>query len=411
MTYQEYLELKAKRAGKLKEGEALLAKKDFDGHKALMGEVSKMNQELDAAEAQLAEEGRFAEDDEGMKLRHKAFQDKKADKAKGAAIDEIRRSNEYATAFVKALRNGVKVGKVLGMEGYEPLAKALTETGGSPEGADGGFLVPQDFDDMIHEYEKEYVDLSQFFAVENVRGLSGWRAVEQGKRKALPKIAEMGTIGKDDQPKFTKVTYTVDKYGDRLPVSSELLGDNTAGLLRYLAGWFGPKYILTKNTLLLALLTGLTTEVALTAGSEAKELRKALITKLNTAHSSAATLLTNQNGYAEMDGWEDKNGRSLLVPNPADPNVYRLSGRRVVYADNDLIPDVSEKHPIYVGNFKALGTLFVRKGIEMAATDVGGDAWATDSYEIRGLCRLDAVTMDPNAGFKALIDPSAGVGG
>ena len=411
MTYQEYLELKAKRAEKLKEGEALLAKKDFDGHKALMGEVSKMNQELDAAEAQLAEEGRFAEDDEGMKLRHKAFQDKKADKAKGAAIDEIRRSNEYATAFVKALRNGVKVGKVLGMEGYEPLAKALTETGGSPEGADGGFLVPQDFDDMIHEYEKEYVDLSQFFAVENVRGLSGWRAVEQGKRKALPKIAEMGTIGKDDQPKFTKVTYTVDKYGDRLPVSSELLGDNTAGLLRYLAGWFGPKYILTKNTLLLALLTGLTTEVALTAGSEAKELRKALITKLNTAHSSAATLLTNQNGYAEMDGWEDKNGRSLLVPNPADPNVYRLSGRRVVYADNDLIPDVSEKHPIYVGNFKALGTLFVRKGIEMAATDVGGDAWATDSYEIRGLCRLDAVTMDPNAGFKALIDPSAGVGG
>ena len=151
MTYQEYLELKAKRAGKLKEGEALLAKKDFDGHKALMGEVSKMNQELDAAEAQLAEEGRFAEDDEGMKLRSKAFQAKNEEKAKGAAIDEIRRSNEYATAFAKALRNGVKVNKVWGMEGYEPLAKALTETGGSPEGADGGFLVPQDFDNMIHE--------------------------------------------------------------------------------------------------------------------------------------------------------------------------------------------------------------------------------------------------------------------
>lgn len=403
MNYQEYLELKAKRAGKLKEGEALLTKKDFEGHKALMSEVAKMNQELDAAEAQLAEEGRFAEDDEAMKQRHKAFQAKKADKAKGGVIDEIRRSSEYATAFAKALRNGVKVNKVWGVEGYEPLVKALTETGGSPEGADGGFLVPQDFDNMIHEYEKEYVDLSQFFAVENVRGLSGWRAVEQGKRKALPKIAEMGTIGKDDQPKFTKVTYTVDKYGDRLPVSSELLSDNTAGLLRYLAGWFGPKYILTKNTLLLELLKGLSTEVALTAGSEAKELRKALITKLNTAHSSAATLLTNQNGYAEMDGWEDKNGRSLLVPNPADPNVYRLSGRRVVYADNDLIPNEETKAPIYVGNFKALGTLFVRKGIEMAATDVGGDAWATDSYEIRGLCRLDAVTMDPSAGFKATI--------
>lgn len=148
--------------------------------------------------------------------------------------------------------------------------KALQETGGSPEGADGGFLVPQDFDNMIHQLEKEYLDLSQLFTVETVTTLSGWRAVEQGTRKALPKIAEMGTVGKDDQPKFAKVSYTVDKYGDRLPVSSELLEDNTAGLLQYLANWFGPKYILTKNTLLLGLLTALETEVALTAGSEAR---------------------------------------------------------------------------------------------------------------------------------------------
>ena len=115
-----------------------------------------------------------------------------------------------------------------------------------------------------------------------------------------------------------------------------------------------------------------------------------------------------ENGYAEMDGWEDANKRPLLVPNPADPSVYRLGGRRVVYADNDLIPDETSKMPIYAGNFKSLGTLFVRKGIEMASTDVGGDAWATDSYEIRGLCRLAAVTMDKNAAFKATISAAAG---
>ncbi len=61
------------------------------------------------------------------------------------------------------------------MEAYAPLTKALTETGGTPEGSDGGFLVPQDFDNMIHEYEKEYLDLSQFFTVEAVRTLTGWR--------------------------------------------------------------------------------------------------------------------------------------------------------------------------------------------------------------------------------------------
>lgn len=408
MNYQDFLELKHKRAEKLAEGQGLLEKKDLEGHKALLAEVEKLNAEIDAVEKQLAEEGRFSDGDSRMEAMAAQYRAKQEDKAKGAAVDTIRRTNEYANAFAKALRAGATVKRARGVEGYEPLYKALQETGGDPEGADGGFLVPLDFDNLIHEYEKEYVDLAQFFAVENVRALSGWRAVEQGKRKALPKIAEMGTIGKDDQPKFAKVSYTVDKYGDRLPVSAELLEDNTAGLLQYLAGWFGPKYILTKNTLLLSLLTGLETEVALPAGSEAKELRKALITKLNTAHSMAATLLTNQNGYAEMDGWEDANKRPLLVPNPADPNVYRLSGRRVVYGDNDLIPDETTKHPIYVGNFKALGTLFVRKGIEMAATDVGGDAWATDSYEIRALCRLDAVAMDKKAAFKATIEGAGG---
>ena len=408
MNYQDFLELKHKRAEKLAQGQGLLEKKDLEGHKALLAEVEKLNAEIDAVEKQLAEEGRFSDGDSRMEALAAQYRAKQEDKAKGAAVDTIRRTNEYANAFAKAMRAGATVKRGRGVEGYEPLYKALQETGGDPEGADGGFLVPLDFDNLIHAYEKEYLDLAQFFAVENVRALSGWRAVEQGKRKALPKIAEMGTIGKDDQPKFAKVSYTVDKYGDRLPVSAELLEDNTAGLLQYLAGWFGPKYILTKNTLLLSLLTGLETEVALPAGSEAKELRKALITKLNTAHSMAATLLTNQNGYAEMDGWEDANKRPLLVPNPADPNVYRLSGRRVVYGDNDLIPDETTKHPIYVGNFKALGTLFVRKGIEMAATDVGGDAWATDSYEIRALCRLDAVAMDKTAAFKATIEGAGG---
>lgn len=342
-----------------------------------------------------------------MKGLHANFQAQQEEKAKGKAVDDIRRTNEYAMAFVKALRGGVKVRQAWGVEDFAPLTKALTETGGTPEGSDGGFLVPAEFDNLIHEYEKEYMDLSRFFTVEQVRTLSGWRAIEQGKRKPLPKILEMGTVGKDDQPKFDKVTYTVEKFGDRLPVSSELLEDNTAGLLRYLAGWFGPKYVLTKNTLLLELLKKLETEVPLPAGSEAKTLRRAMIQKLNTAHSMGAALLTNQDGYAEMDGWEDKNGRSLLVPNPADPSVFRLNGRPVAYGDNDLIPGETGKTPIYVGKFQALGTLFVRKGLEMAATDVGGDAWATDSYELRGLCRMTAVTMDKKAAFKATMGTGA----
>lgn len=410
MTYQEFLELKSKRAEKLKEGDALLAKKDFDGHKALMADVDKINQELDAAEKQLAEEGRFSEEDEKMKALYQAAREKQADEAKGRTVDTIRGASEYAVAFAKAMREQVTVKRGRGVEELAPLYKALSESGGDPTGADGGFLVPVEFDNQIARLEKEYLDLAPLFNVESVNTLSGWRAVEAGLPKALPKIAEGGTIGRDDQPKFRKVTYAVEKYGDRLPVSSELMEDNTAGLLQYLSDWFGPKYILTKNTLLLALLKALTTEVALPEGGEVKALKNALITKLNTAYSRSAVILTNQNGYAAMDGWEDKNGRPMLVPNPADATVNRFQGRQVVYGDNDLIPDEAGKIPLYIGNFKRVGTLFVRKGIEMAATDVGGDAWATDSYEIRGLCRMDAKDIVGEAGFKATIATSQAAG-
>ena len=67
MTYQELLELKNKRELKVKEGDALLEKKDLTAHKAVIGEIRKMNAEIEAAEAQLAEEGRFDDKDEKLK--------------------------------------------------------------------------------------------------------------------------------------------------------------------------------------------------------------------------------------------------------------------------------------------------------------------------------------------------------
>lgn len=402
MTKEQIYELKHKRFQAVEASKAALAAKDMETYAAKMAEVDGFNAEINASEKLLAEEGRFEDDDVQHITLHDAQAAKKADESKDMHIDEVRGSNEYANAFAKALRLQVTVKKGYAVEGLAPLYKALTESGGTPVGADGGFLVPVAFDNMIHLLEKEYVDLSQFFNTETVTAPTGWRAVETSAlRKTLPVVDEMGSIPKDDQPKFRKITYAVKKYGDRLPVSTEIMEDNTAGLMQYLAGWFGPKWVLTKNTLLLALLEGLS-PVALTAGKEVRELKTALNRGLNTAHSRNAILLTNQSGYDEMDGWEDKNGRPMLVPNPADPEVYRFKGRRVAYGDNDFIPNGSNdvSAPLYIGNLKAFGTLFLRKAIEIAATDVGGDAWSTDSYELRAIGRMDAVQVDGDAAIK-----------
>ena len=407
MTREELYELKHKRAALVEAGKRQLDQRDLSAHGETMKQVDVLNVEIDAAEKQLAEEGRFADNELGMKALAASLAQRKAGEAQARTVDQLRASNEYARAFVKAMRTNAQVKKSAGVEELAPLYKALTESGGNPAGSDGGFLVPLDFDNQIHRLEKDYLDLSGLFTVEPVTAPSGWRVVEDGVPKKLPKVAEMAAIGKEDQPKFRRVDYAVEKYAERLPISGELLEDNGAGLLAYAAAWFAPKYILTKNALLLAFLDGLEKTVSLTAGQEDKLLRKALIQQLNTAHSRQAVLLTNQSGYSEMDGWEDKNGRPLLIPNPADPQVFRYRGRQVVYGDDGELPGGEGTAPLYVGNFKALGTLFVRKGIELATTDVGGDAWAADCMELRAICRLDAKLMDPNAAFRASITAGA----
>ena len=83
---------------------------------------------------------------------------------------------------------------------------------------------------MIHRVMKDYIRLADYFKLETVNGFTGWRAIETtALRKPLPKIGELEEIGKTDQPSFRKIEYSVDKYGDRIEVSSELLADNTAG--------------------------------------------------------------------------------------------------------------------------------------------------------------------------------------
>ena len=405
MTYQELLEEKNKRAEKLTEGQGLLSKKDFEGHKTLMAEVGKMNLEIEATEKQLAEEGRFADGDE--KLKALALQKQKEEEGVEKSVDDIRSEPEYARTWSKALQNGMTVKKSRGVEGYGILHKALTVSGGTTPGEDGGFLVPKDFDNAIIAETKDYVDLSTLFNVEAVTAYSGWRAVETAnQRTKLPLVGENTAIGKANQPKFTKVDYSVKKYGDRLVVSSELMNDNTAGLIQYPAQWFGPKYILTKNDLLLTILNSLTftPQTATEDKDTVKAIKHILNTQLNTAYSRGATLVTNQNVYDEMDNWVDGQNRPMLVPDVSG-DFDRFKGRRLVYADNDLIGTKSvtvetvttEYDPLYIGNCKAAATLFLRKAMEVAATDVGGDAWANDAYELRCLCRMDAQQVDETA--------------
>ena len=313
---------------------------------------------------------------------------------------EMRASNEYARAFCYAIRNGISPRKGRADERCKILYDAMTEGGGDPVGEDGGFLVPVDIDNTIRELRRELNPLAELFNTETVTAPTGWRVIDTAPSSAMPSIDEMGTVANNsDQPLFGKVTYALTKYGLRIPISNELMNDEAANLMAYLGRWFAKKLILTENSLLITALG--TPSTALTGGSiEADGAIKTILNKtLDPAISASAVILTNQTGFDALDQLVDLNGRGLLQPDPTNATQMKMFGRRVVAVSDAQLPNLSTNTyaPFYIGDMKEFATLFSKDGFEVASTDIGGDAWAKDSTEVRGIARLCVSKFDTAA--------------
>lgn len=323
---------------------------------------------------------------------------------------EILKSNEYVTAFFKALASNMtlKDFKKGGIPAdFEILTKALTETGGTPAGTDGGFLLPTDFNNMIIERIRQFLDLSQYVNVENVQAFSGWRAIEKAVASTpFTTFANNSTVPAAEQPAFNKITYQVKDYGGLLPVSNDLLEDTPANLMAYLSGWFAKHVVLTNNSLILAILNALTEVPAdTTAPKNALDtVKHVLNVNLDPDISVNATIFANQDGFDFLDQIKDNYGRPLLQPDPTSPTSYRIKGRPVAMLANRLLPSTqgtetpAKTHSrIIVGDAKQAITLFSRAGLEMTATNIGGGAFENNNTVVRGIMRADCQQTDDGA--------------
>lgn len=315
----------------------------------------------------------------------------------------IRGSNEYARAFCYALRNGYSRRSARRDENCKILFDAMTEGGGDPAGEDGGFLVPIDIDNTIKELRRELNPLAPLFSEETVTAPTGWRVIDTAPTSAMPSIDEMGTVlNNSDQPLFGKVTYSLTKYGLRIPISNELMKDEAANLMGYLSRWFAKKLVITENSLLIGAMKTLTAS-ALGSESVAPDAAiKAILNKtLDPAISAGAVIITNQDGFDALDQLVDEMGRGLLQPDPTNATLYKLFGRRVVVVSNAQLPDTSvsskDNAEFFIGSPAEFATMFRKDGFEVASTDIGGNAWATDSTEVRGIARLAVSKFDTAA--------------
>ena len=403
---QKQIDLQQRRTDQLEAATKAFNIGDMTSYESAMQQVKTYNTQLEQVDGLLSEHQKAFG---GENLPGAGEAEQRYYAAGKTLLDTIRGTKKYADAWLEAMRKGIQPDKGMEIKSLAPLyeaesaLKALTIGGGATPGEDGGFLVPIDFDNKVIELMKEYVDLSQLVNVEHVKVNSGWRVVDAaGTRTKLPKIGEMGEIKSGKQPSYKQVKYNCEKFGDKIIVSNELLAD-APSLITHLAAWWAPRLVMTKNALILEQLNALPF-AALTGATDAeqiKALKSLLNTGLNTAHSKRASILTNVFGYDAMDNWVDGNGRALLVPDLRSGGPDKFKNRPVVYADADLIPAVEKENqaynPMYVGNLKAFCTLFLRQGTRIRSTDIGGDAWDTDSTEIRCICRMDCQTVDASA--------------
>ena len=368
-------------------------------------------QDMDAAMAEtqrLSARVRIMQDELAAEERAQAGRVNENNAGSGSAVftdrrSEILRSNEYARAFAYAISNGITRKKGAGDEHVRILYDALTEGSGTPAGSDGGFLVPEDVQNQIIEQVRTLNPLSQFFGEENVTAPTGWRVTDTAPTQGLLPTNEMGQIQTGEQPHFAKVPYSVSKYALYLPVSNELMTDNVANLFSYLSQWFAKKLVITENSLLVTLLQTLTA-VDISA-DPLKGIKKALNVDLDPAISALATIITNQSGFNELDNLLDDNKRPLLQPDPTNATANRIKGRNVAMVSDLTLANVTTGEgqsattaaDIFIGDGKQFATLFRCGSFELASTDIGGNAWRTDSTELRGVARLGVTKFDAAA--------------
>lgn len=375
------------------------------------------NTELTAMQQNLNEADRLRAQIQALENGIQAAQGAQAPvQAPAAAADDrtlhdMLSSREYNRAFRAALRGGWTPDMPVANDQQRLLMDTLTIGGGSPAGADGGFLVPEDVDTTIRETVRQQSQLRSLFTVETVGTNSGRRVMATDPTKGMTALdgeLPAGGVPKDDKPTFANVNYTLTTYGLIVPMSRELAQDENANLEAYLGRWFGKKQAITENLLLKARLDELTAETLAPTDevNAVDKLRSLLIKLLDPAISMRAKILVNQSSYEYLDSLTDEMGRPLINIDPMTGESMIFKNRQIVLMSDAQLPNNTGRYPLYVGDFTQYATLFERGSMEMTATDIGGGAFENNGISVRGIKRMGTAVFDTAAAVRREIQPA-----
>ncbi len=323
--------------------------------------------------------------------------------------EEVDLEEAYKDFYVRSLRGNLTAKDMQEFRELQERAKAEpTKTPFLKSSVDenGGFIIPADVQTQINEYKRaELYDLSKLVTVEHSDFLSGTRVFEKlAEQTPFENFDEWDTINDIAAPQFEQKSYKMKNYGGILPVPRQLLQDSKENLLRHLAKYIARKSVATRNYKILEILNGLTKRTKDIVYTD--DLKKIVNVELDGAFSKGAKIVTNQDGFNWLDTCKDENGNYLMQKDVTSSTGYSFAGREVEVAPNSVIKTVGTKAPVFVGDLKEAITLFDRDEYETKGTDVGGDAFKRNTYDIRTIDRFDVTQWDIAAVIATQIDIS-----
>lgn len=375
-------------------------------------ELKNQLEQLKAEARQLVEEGRMqearAKADEAKSIADeiKLIEDLEALEINAAVPLNVQKEQKeqdeaYKNAFMKAFR-----GKKLSADELNVLAigevKNALSTGTNE---DGGYLIPKDIQTAINQFKRTLPELEKLIEVIPTNLPSGSRVFEKvATMTPFENITdETADTPEMASPQFEQITYQIKDYAGWMPIPNNLLADSDQNITNYLTGWIARKSVVTRNSLILALLGTLTK----TTFADWKAIKKAFNVTLDPMISANAVSVTNQDGFQYLDTLVDGQGRPLLKDDITQPTQKLLFGKPVVVVPNAILPTTgttTKKAPFVVGDLREFAKMFERQGHLIRTTDIGGTAFRKNRTEIRVIEREDVVKFDGSAVVYGEID-------
>ena len=273
------------------------------------------------------------------------------------------------------------------------IKESVTDPG---QTGNGGLLVSNDEQTKINELLRQQANLQTLVTVESVSKPKGSRVVDKNEDLvAMPVVNEGDPLPDLDDPKLDRLSYAIKDHGGIFTATNDQLNDSDQNTLAWLEQKIAKYTGFSRSQDVLAVLPKMTKKATISSFDDIKDLENNTI---DLSLMSGAIFLTNQSGFTILSKVKDAQGQYLLQPDVSNPDVSRIGGKQVVWFADNIVPDAKDgSHPLYFGNFKEAIILFDRQAPTVDSTNIGGNAYTTNTTKVRVIDRYDVQVKDEKA--------------